>query len=129
MKSKMKFLIGSIVGIALTTIIVTGVHASSCGIYTQEAHSATWARTTTATHDEGPTYNNYLFAKTLAWSVKDDGSQRYHEGPTAAKYNAKNAVSIVNVPSGKGQWYECQTEGKCNRCGIHAAFEKHMFAF
>lgn len=129
MKNKKIFILGIIIGIALIAIMATSVQAANYCFTAQRGCGSTYAVTRVYTNDAGPTYNNYIYAKTLAWSVNDDGSQSYHEGPTARQYNAQSAQSIAYVPEGRGQWYECHSEGTCNRCGSVLDFSKNMFAF
>lgn len=129
MKTIKILLIGFSLIIGFITMLVTSVHAANYCFTAQRGSGSNYAATNVYTNDEGPTYNNYVYAKTLAWSVKDDGGQLYHEGPTSRQYNSKSAYSIVYVPDGRGQWYECHSEGRCNRCGSVLEFSKHMFAF
>lgn len=75
------------------------------------------------------TYNNHLYSRTLGWYVRNDGSEGYKEGPTVVKDNSLQAQSNVDVPSGRGTYYETQQQGNCRRCGDDKAWRATMHAF
>ena len=73
--------------------------------------------------------NNYLYAETIGWSVGTSGKETFHQGPKNKKQHATSVSSQINVPWGRGTWFECHYEGHCNRCGEVLARDKKMFAF
>lgn len=102
--------------------------SSAHGIVAKYASMPNYARTTTSSDFE-LTYNNYLYAETLAWSRDSSGNEVFHQGPKVSKYNTNKAESTVNVPWGRGTWYECNYQGNCNRCGEVLGKDRRMFAF
>jgi len=126
MNFKKVLISGSILGITLLGIVSTNVNA--CGLKVERAYSASWAKTTTSVNTNS-TYNNTLYAETIAWSVSNSGVESFHQGPRTTRYNQQYANSQVSVPTGRGTWFECHWEGHCNRCGSNLGRAKQMFAF
>ena len=75
------------------------------------------------------TYNNHLYSRTLGWYIKTNGQEGYVQGPTVVKDNALQAQSNVNVPSGRGTYYETQQQGNCRRCGVNKSWRAEMHPF
>ena len=119
---------GTIIGVALIGILMTSVNA--CSLSADGSYGRTWTKTVTSCSDNGlGTYNNTLYAETIAWSVDDNGVETFHQGPKTTKYNSAAAESKVTVPYGQGTWFECHWEASCNRCGGSLARDKRMMAF
>ena len=126
MKTKNKLVVS--IFLVMMLGIILAMNVSACGLMAVWEHTAAWASTTTSVI-KSSTYNNELYAQTLAWSVNSKGEEKYHQGPSTRKYNKQEATSKVWVPLGQGTWFECHYEGKCNRCGEIMGKGKHMFAF
>lgn len=116
---------------ALLLILCGGILTTSVNAHNIRAeywYNPGRAKTTTKA-DWEVTYNNYLYAETIGWSVDTAGNETFHQGPRNGKYNTSSVSSQINVPWGRGTWFECHYEGKCNRCGEVLGRNKQMFAF
>ncbi len=107
MNIRTKIIAGAMLVVILAIIITSNV--SACGITHKSTHSTTYARTIVEAPAEN-SYNNMLFAATIAWSVDAAGNESFHQGPNSRKYNAQKVESKVSVPRGRGTWYESNWE-------------------
>lgn len=95
MNIRTKIIAGAMLVVILAIIITSNV--SACGITHKSTHSTTYARTIVEAPAEN-SYNNMLFAATIAWSVDAAGNESFHQGPNSRKYNAQKVESKVSVP-------------------------------
>lgn len=126
---KNKIIFSTLMAVALLSIIGTGVFAA---IYLQYGCNETtgWGCTKGSTcGGTAGTYNNHLYSRTLGWYIKNNGEEGYKEGPTVVKDNSLQAQSNVDVPTGRGTYYETQQQGTCRRCGDDKAWRTTMHAF
>lgn len=116
---------------ALLLMLFAGAFAttvSAHNIRSEYAYNPGYAKTMTKA-DWELTYNNYLYAETIGWSVDTAGNESFHQGPKNGKHNTSEVSSQINVPWGRGTWFECHYQGNCNRCGEVLGRDKKMFAF
>lgn len=114
--------------LSLVLVIGSVSTVSAHNIRSENWYNPGYAKTITKA-DWELTYNNYLYAETIGWSVDNSGNESFHPGPQVGKYNSGEASSQINVPWGRGTWFESIYEGKCNRCQEVMGYNKKMFAF